>query len=267
MPTPTGTLAELSKLTEDQAREMLERVLWPEGPVCPHCGAVNQAAKLGGKATRPGLYKCRPCRRQFTVTVNTIFHRSHIPLRTWIMAFAIMCASKKGVSALQLQRQLGLGSYQSAWHMAHRIRHAMAKEPMKGLLAGRVEVDETYVGGKPRNGAEPGKTGRGTKKTPVLALVERGGNVRAMPIERVNAKTLKGAIRENVDKAATIVTDERAAYQGIGKEFAGGHEVVNHGAKEYVRDEAHTRGAAGRRHPPREERGQLPGRPPPRRRF
>lgn len=178
-----ATLADVSKFTEEEARDYLERLLWPAGPVCPHCGTVDNAAKLAGSATRPGVYKCREkaCRKQFTVTVNTIFHRSHIPLRTWIMAFSILCGAKKGISALQLQRHLGLGSYQAAWHLCHRIRHAMAKEPLKGMLSGQVEVDETYVGGKPPKGTGvPSKVGRGTKKVPVMALVERGGNVRAM---------------------------------------------------------------------------------------
>jgi transposase-like protein len=143
-------LAELSKLTEDEARAYLERIRWPYGPVCPHCGVVDGATKLEGEAHRPGVYECRSCLKQFTVTVGTIFERSHIELRLWLMAFAIMCASKKDVSAKQLQRQLGLGSYQSAWHMAHRVRHAMSTEPLKGTLAGRIEVDEAYVGGKPR---------------------------------------------------------------------------------------------------------------------
>jgi hypothetical protein len=203
---------------------------------------VDDATKFaaGGKA-RPGVWKCKACRKQFTVTVNTIFERSHIELRLWLMAFAIMCASKKGVSALQLQRQLGLGSYQSAWHMAHRVRHAMSQEPLKGMLAGRVEVDETYVGGKPRPGNNDGrKTGRGTNKAAVVALVERDGRARAFPIERVNAATLKGAVRENVDRSAMILTDEWAAYQGLGKEFKGGHFTVNHGQGEYWRGGAGT---------------------------
>ncbi len=236
-------LVELSKRTEDEARELLESIRWPNGPVCPHCGAGEEhATKLAGEAHRPGLYKCRACRKQYTVTINTIFHRSHIPLRTWLMAFAMMCASKKGVSALQLQRQLRLASYGSAWHMAHRIRHAMGQEPLKGMLAGRVEVDETYVGGKPRPGNnEVRKPGRGTKKAPVVALVERGegGRVRARPIERVNAKTLKGAVRECVDRKAMILTDEWSAYTGLGDEFKGGHFTVNHGAGEYERGGAH----------------------------
>lgn len=235
------TLTDVSKLTEDQARETFERIRWPDGPVCPHCGSV-EATKLEGKSTRPGLYKCRACEGQFTATVNTIMEDSHLPIRTWLMAFAILCSSKKGVSALQLQRQLDLGSYRSAWHMAHRIRHAMSKEPLAGLLRGTVEVDETYVGGKPRkeHGAPKAKRGRGTKKTPVVALVERSGRVRAHKIERVNAKTLKSAIRENVDRSSTIMTDEWKAYHGIGKEFDGGHHAVNHGKGEYVRGDAST---------------------------
>jgi len=173
---PMATLADVSKFTEDQAREYLERLLWPYGPVCPHCGTVDNAVKLAGSVTRPGVYKCREktCRKQFTVTVNTIFHRSHIPLRTWIMAFSILCGAKKGISALQLQRHLGLGSYQAAWHLCHRIRHATAKEPLRGMLSGQVEVDETYVGGKPRKGTgEPSKVGRGTKKIPVMVQGRR----------------------------------------------------------------------------------------------
>jgi ISXO2-like transposase domain len=153
------------------------------------------------------------------------------------MAFAIMCASKKGVSALQLQRQLGLGSYQSAWHMTHRVRYAMSQEPLKGMLVGTVEVDETYVGGKPRPGSGlPRRLGRGTRKTPVVALVERGGRARSRPIERVDAKTLKGAVRENVNRQAAIMTDEWRSYQGLDKEFEGGHHMVRHSAGEYWRD-------------------------------
>lgn len=234
-------LAEISRLTDEQAREYLERVRWPNGPVCPHCQAQDNATKLEGKAHREGVYKCRSCRKQFTVTVGTIFERSHIGLRLWLMAFAIMCASKKGVSAKQLQRQLGLGSYQSAWHMAHRVRHAMSQQPLRGMLAGRVEVDESYVGGKPRAGNnEPRRTGRGTKKAAVVALVERDGKARAFPIERVNAKTLKGAVRENVDRSAMILTDEWPAYRGLHREFRGGHFTVNHGAGEYWRGGAGT---------------------------
>src|SRR5712691_9329087 len=144
------TLTDVSKLTEDQARETLERIRWPEGPVCAHCGGVDKITRFEGKAHRVGVFKCNDCGEQFTVTVGTVMEQSHLPIRTWLMAFAILCSAKKGVSALQLQRQLGLGSYRSAWHLCHRIRHAMSQEPLKGLLKGTVEVDEAYIGGKPR---------------------------------------------------------------------------------------------------------------------
>jgi transposase-like protein len=234
------TLTNVSKLTEEQARETFERIRWPNGPVCPHCGSI-EATKLEGKAHRAGLYKCKGCAEQFTATVNTIMEDSHLPIRVWLMAFAVLCSAKKGVSALQLQRQLNLGSYRTAWHLCHRIRHAMSKEPLAGLLKGTVEVDETYVGGKPRpeHGKPKNKRGRGTKKVPVVALVERGGKVRARKVENVSAKTLKDAIRENVDRKSRIMTDEWRSYRGIGKEFAA-HETVNHGKGEYVRGDAST---------------------------
>jgi len=235
-------LSELSKLTEDQARETLERIRWPNGPVCAHCGATENITKFNGKKHRKGVYKCNDCGEQFTVTVNSVMEASHISIRHWLMAFSILCSAKKGVSALQLQRQLGLGSYRSAWHLCHRIRHAMGQDPLKGLLKGEVIADETYVGGKPRKHDKRVKengtaiVGRGTPKTPVLALVERGGRARSWPIRFVCARNLKGAIRANVDKSATIMTDEFRSYKGIGKEFDGGHLTVNHGKGEYTRD-------------------------------
>lgn len=244
------TLNKVSALTEDEARETLEGILWSAGPVCPHCGAygesvtrLNGEGGAKGKKHRPGLLQCNACREQFTVTVGTIFEDSHIPLRKWLMAFALLCSAKKGISALQLQRELDLGSYRTAWHMAHRIRHAMSREPLAGLLRGTVEVDETYVGGKPRPEAGQPRNatrGRGTKKTPVVALVERGGRVRARKVDRVDGATLKRAIRENVDRKARIMTDEWSAYRGIGTEFEGGHEVVTHSAGEYARGDAGT---------------------------
>ena len=233
-------LSQASKLTEDEARATFERIRWPNGTVCAHCGKSENITKFDGKAHRVGVYKCNDCGGQFTATVGTLLEQSHLPIRTWLMAFALLCSSKKSLSALQLQRQLGIGSYRSAWHMAHRIRHAMAQEPLSGLLAGTVEVDETYVGGKPRKGTGEHKRGRGTKKVPVMALVERGGRARAFKVEKVNAKTLKGAIRENVDRASVIMTDEWQGYTGIGQEFEGGHQTVNHGQGEYQRDDAST---------------------------
>jgi transposase-like protein len=236
------TLTDVSKLTEEQARETFERIRWPNGPVCPHCGSMI-ATKLQGNAHRVGVYKCSGCEGQFTATVNTILEDTHLPIRLWLMAFALLCSSKKGCSALQVQRQLELGSYRTAWHLCHRIRHAMSKEPLAGLLGqggGTVEVDETYVGGKPRKGTGPHKRGRGTKKTPVVALVERGGHVHARPVKRVDAATLKSAIRQHVDRSAGIMTDELSSYAGIGAEFAGGHQTVNHSKGEYVRGDAST---------------------------
>jgi transposase-like protein len=204
------TLSDVSKLTEEEARETFERIRWPNGAVCAHCGS-SDVITLKGKAHRAGLHQCHSCAKQFTATMNTIMEDSRLPIRTWLMAFALLSSSSQGCSALQVQRQLGLGSYRTAWHLCHRIRHAMSKEPMAGLLGangGVVEVDETYVGGKRWKGTGPHKKGRGTKKTPVVALVERDGCVRSAPIKRVDAKTLKGTIRENVNSSATIMTDE-----------------------------------------------------------
>ena len=142
-------LNEASQLTEEQAREYIERILWPKGPVCPRCG--NEGGwKIEGVSVRAGLYKCKKCREPFTVTVGTVMESSHISIRQWVIAFHLMCSSKKGISALQLKRNLGLGSYQSAWHLAHRIRLSMKDDPVLRVFRGTVEVDETYVGGKPR---------------------------------------------------------------------------------------------------------------------
>jgi transposase-like protein len=248
IPPQFETLAEMAsidvgRLTEDQAREILEKLRWPKGIECPHCKSQN-VVRINGKAdkVRDGLLRCKDCRKQFTVTVGTVMHRSHITLRQWVQAFFSMCSHKKGVSSLQLQRNLGLHSYRSAWHLTHRIRSAMREDPLASLLKGVVEVDETYIGGKPRKGGngEPNKRGRGTKKTPVMAMVERKGNIVSKPIENVTAKTLKSAIREAVDKESKIMTDEWGCYEGIGKEFKGGHETVNHGSGEYVRGDVST---------------------------
>jgi len=228
-------LSQASKMTEDQAREYIEQILWPDGPVCPHCG--NRGAwKMRGKSVRAGLRKCsnKACRKTFTVTMGTVMESSHISIRDWVIAFHSMCASKKGVSAKQLQRNLGLGSYESAWFLEHRIRHSMEENPLSDLLKGTVEVDETYVGGKPRKGTGKHKRGRGTEKAPVVVLVERDGKARIKHVERVNSKELKGAIRAHVNRDAKIVTDELGSYKGIDKEFSGGHIVVNHTADEYV---------------------------------
>ena len=236
---------DVGRLTEDEARTILENIRWPEEITCPHCDS-NNITKVKAKSSkvRDGLIQCNGCRKQFTVTVGTIMHGSHITLRQWIQAFYSICSHKKGVSALQLQRNLGLHSYHSAWHLAHRIRAAMKEDPLASALKGVVEVDETYIGGKPRgNEEEKPKRGRGTKKTPVIALVERKGRVVSHPVKKVNAKTLKGAIKEMVDKDSTIITDEWKSYIGIGKDFSGGHRIVNHGKGEYVNGDVSTNSA------------------------
>lgn len=239
-------LSQISKLTEEVAREKLEAIRWANGVVCPHCGRVDGHTKLKGKAHRPGVWKCNGgCAKQFSATVGTVMEGSHLPIRTWLMAFAILCSSKKGVSALQLQRQLGLGSYRSAWHLCHRIRFAMSQNPLKGLLEGTVMVDESYVGGNPKNFSnkkkrEYTKSGRGTDKQPIVALVERGGRVRSWPIANITAKTLQGAIRDNVAPSAGIQTDQLTPYKGVGKWFVGGHETVNHARFEYARGDVST---------------------------
>jgi transposase-like protein len=193
---------------ETQAREFLEAKRWPDGPVCPFCqsrGVYTLTPKPGStNPVRAGVYKCKACRKQFTVRIGTIFEDSHIPLAKWLMAIHLMTSSKKGISSHQLARELGI-TLKSAWFLSHRVRKAMRQEPLAGMLSGTVEVDETYVGGKPRPQNKPTegeasktKRGRGTDKQPVMVLVERDGAVRAMPIEHVDSQTLKQVIREHV---------------------------------------------------------------------
>lgn len=236
------TFKQIRNMSEDQAREMLETIRWNGSPVCPHCQS-NEAYKLTpkeGSTTRKGLYKCKACRKQFTVTVGTIFEGSRIKIADWLMALYLVCSSKKGISAHQLHRTLGV-TYKTAWFMAHRIRLAMREAPLADKLNGVVEVDETYVGGKMRGG----KRGRGSEnKTPVFALVQRGGQLRAHKVQNVTAVTLKTAIRNNVERDAVIMSDSFKAYTGLEKEFAG-HEVVDHGTGEYVRGNAYTNTAEG----------------------
>jgi transposase-like protein len=225
---------------EDAARQFVESKLWPNGPVCPHCGATKVyvlTAKPGSvKPVRAGVYKCAKCRKQFTVRIGTVFEDSHIPFAKWLMATHLMTSSKKGVSSHQISRALNI-SIQSAWFLTHRIRKAMEENPGGGLLTGTVEVDETYVGGKPRKGEKPHKRERGTKRTPVMVLVERDGKARTQRVDRVNAKELKGAIKAHVKRDSKIVTDEFLSYRGIGKEFDGGHSVVHHSSEQFVNEE------------------------------
>jgi transposase-like protein len=236
---------------EAKAREYLESVRWPEGPVCPHCGCLDAATKLAGKAHRAGLYQCKECSQQFSVTVGTLYERSHIPLHKWLFATHLMAASKKGISAHQLMRTLGLGSYRTAWFMAHRIREGMA--PKKGPIAplggeGKVlEADTTYIGGKEKNKHKNKRNPKnigGTGKVIVHTLVERGGAVRSQRIANVTGKTLKKVLDVHADRKSSLMTDTAGGYMKLGKEFAR-HEMVDHGIDEYVRGDAYSNTAEG----------------------
>lgn len=224
---------------EDKAREHFEALSWPDGPFCPHCGETERVYRLSGKSHRPGLLHCNSCDQAFTVTVGSVMERSHIPLSKWALGFHLMASSKKGVSAKQLQRQLGLG-YRAAWFMAHRIRTAMT--PAKGGRLGGsgkvLESDETFVGGK-------AKTAHKNKPIPrkhaVHALVERGGQVRAKHVADVTAKTLGEVLATQADKKSALHTDDSLANLSIGRDFAE-HKTVAHTLGEYVTKDglAHT---------------------------
>src|SRR3954451_18313882 len=228
---------------EDAAIAYVESRLWPDGPVCHHCGTIGEATKLKGKTTRPGLWKCRACRKPFTVRMGTIFESSHIPMHIWLQAIYLLCASKKGISTRQLHRMFG-GSLKTAWFLTHRIREAMREGKLPGGLGGEgkfVEADETYVGGKARNRAYAEKLPR---HEPVVALVERKGRVASFHVPNVNATNMKPIIKEQISPKSDLRTDESSLYTAIGKGFAS-HEVVNHSAKEYVRGDAYTNTVEG----------------------
>lgn len=219
---------------DDKAREALEAIRWPDGPFCPHCGNSDheKIAKGEGKAHRPGLYYCAACNGQFTVTVGTVMERSKVPLSKWLLAMHLMGASKKGVSALQLQRMLGV-TYKTAWFLCHRIREAMvpAKRGPIGGQGRTVESDETVIGGSKQNRAYATKE---PKKHIVLTLVDRDGESHSFHVANIRTKTLREAIARTVDRKSHFMTDQLASYVPIGDDFIG-HTTVDHGAKEYVR--------------------------------
>ena len=231
----------------DKAREHLEATRWPQGPICPHCGVVDEATALKGKAHRAGLYQCNACREQFTITVGTVFERSKVPQNKWLLATYLMSSSKKGISAHQIGRTLGV-TYKTAWFMCHRIREAMGDNgaPMGG--EGKfVEADETFVGGKEKNKhvskRQPGQIG-GVGKQVVFALVERGGRARSFHVANVTGKTLAPILRTQVRRESALMTDDAGQYRNVGKEFAS-HDTVNHGKDEYVRGNAHSNTVEG----------------------
>jgi transposase-like protein len=218
---------------EDAARKHFEASRWPHGPVCPHCGGVDNSIELKGRSTRAGVYNCRDCDKPFTATIGTIFERSHIPMHKWLLAIRLMSSSKKGMSAHQLYRMLGFGSYRTAWFMCHRLRESMAPanpSPIGG--EGKVvKSDETFFRGKAKNRAY---TKKGPKKHAVMTLVERDGESRSFHVANVKAKTLREKIVTTANRKLHLMTDELASYEKVGKEFAN-HGTVNHSADEYLR--------------------------------
>lgn len=221
----------------DKARAYLEALRWPNGPVCPHCGVEGEAYALQGASHRPGLLKCKACRKQFSCTVGTVFERSKIPLNKWLLAVHLMCASKKAMSSHQIHRMLGV-TYKSAWFMTHRIREAMkpCSAGLMGTGGGTVEADETYWG---TSKAKPAKARGYEHKMKVVSLVERGGLKRTIVVNAVNAKTLTAVLDANVSKSAHLMTDEHAGYTLVGRTFAS-HGITKHSKGQYVDGAKHS---------------------------
>lgn len=223
---------------EEAAYEFIEARVWPNGTVCPHCGATeDHVGKLNGKSTRIGTYKCYACRKPFTVKIGTIFESSHVKLRIWLQAIFLIAASKKGISANQLHRTLGV-TLKTAWFMGHRIREAMRSDDLApfGSGGGMVEVDETFIGKKKGEAVRYGYQ----HKHKVLSLVDREtGRARSMVVENLTTKTVAPIVRENVAKEARLMTDEARHYKIVGRDFAA-HNVVRHTIGEYGRGEIHT---------------------------
>lgn len=236
---------------ETKARTWLEQSRWPNGVICVHCGC-GRVAPMGGKKHRPGLWYCPDCRGQFTVQTGSVMESSHVPLTKWVLATRLMNSSKKGMSAHQLHRSIGV-TYKTAWFMFHRLREAMS-DPKAAPIGGEgkvIEADEAYHGktktpyvSPQRKGRAFTKTGGGNNKRPIVALVERGGEARVMHMSAVTAKNLREFIDRNADKKSRLHTDESRLYPTIGKEFAA-HETVNHGAKEYARGDVTINTAEG----------------------
>ena len=222
---------------DDAARAHFEALLWPNGPVCPHCGAVEGLTRLQGASHRAGMFQCNACRGNFTVTNGSVMERSHVPLHKWALAFHLMAASKKGVSAHQLHRMLKL-NYRTAWFMEHRIREAMRDDTVApiGGSGKTVESDETFIGMK--KGFRK-QRGGGSHKNVVLTLVERGGKARSFHIARASVPDIAPIVRANIDRESRLMTDEAKHYDKVGADFDA-HETVNHAAGEYVRGDAFT---------------------------
>ncbi|CAL1242058.1 IS1595 family transposase [Candidatus Methylocalor cossyra] len=243
--------------SEENALAWLEQVRWPEGPVCPACGSINRASRI---TTRPGQFTCLECKRRFSVTAGTPMHKTHLPLATWIIAAYLIATSSKGLSSLKLSQILGL-QYRTTWHLAHRIRAMM--DDMPDLMRGIVELDETYMGGRPRKGNEPAspapiplfeepapppppkkskkrtKVGRGTGKPMAFTMVERGGKARLIPVLSHGTADFWPLVSDQVHLSAVIATDDLPAYISIGRLYAG-HIKVNHSSGEFARDDERT---------------------------
>lgn len=221
---------------EEAAYAFVEARIWPQGPVCPHCGSCERISKMGGKSTRIGTYKCYECRKPFTVKVGTIFESSHIPLRLWLQAIFLISSSKKGISSNQLHRTLGI-TLKSAWFMSHRIREAMRSGDMSpfGSDGGAVEVDETFIGRDFTKKPKGEKKGRGyDHKNKILSLVDRTtGQARSVVVDNLKTSTLMPILQANISREARIMTDEAGQYKNVGKHFAD-HGFTRHGQGEYV---------------------------------
>jgi transposase-like protein len=234
----SAVLAELREaaVSEAKAVAFLEKQRWGDTPACARCGSVEVYAMTGraGNRNKDYRWRCRDCKEMFTVRTATIFEETRLPLKIWVYALWKACASKKGISALQLSREMEI-THKSALFVLRRIRHGLGEmSPEK--LTGTIEADEVYIGGRPRYpGLNPSRVGRGTVKTPVVGIVQRDGDVRFRVMQRITAASLRDFIAENADRSCRLITDDFNAYKGVGTAFEGGHHAVKHSAKQYVR--------------------------------